>query len=340
MHMTKGAKIAGAVLGAALVGSAVLIPFAYDSQAREARSDVLLAESLYAVPAESATDWVSYGDQTAVVTVEAEHAGTATAEETESGEAYLSRTVDLRVKERVWARSGAAALPDTLSIPVNGWQLKDGVRLRVGSHDSSRLEVGHDYVIVFAHFSDGDWSPLGAGGILPYDEGQVGQGEYQGAPLSVAAYQAEVEQQVVPGAEEPVSYRTAGKSATSVKSLLQSTTPDPKAAQHFDLDATDRYREVAGVVPEPPDTFCSVAAPLAVSEASKHTVDELGDVIEDLSTLGSYAALHVYEAQLRLSDEPGGPDLTKSEARLQSITKIEADCGIEVGDLLPTDTES
>jgi hypothetical protein len=236
----------------------------------------------------------------------------------------------------VWARPGAPALPDTLSVTTHGWEVKGETRAPVVPRDASRLEVGHDYVITFARFSDGAWAPLGSGGALPYDHGRIGQGEFAGETVTVGAYRSALERRLVPGGEEPLAHRTAGKPAAGLASLLRSTPPNATAAQHFDLDAVARYRKVAGASNPPADSFCSAASPLAVSAASRYTPDELADVLVDLAGLTKEGApsLRAYAASLRKSDGTSVDDT----ARKASITRIEQVCGTDVGDLLPADT--
>ncbi|MBG0853090.1 hypothetical protein I2W78_14835 [Streptomyces spinoverrucosus] len=343
--MTTRTKITGVALGAALAGSAALVPFTADTGADNAGrpGEVVLAESKDAVPSTTATDWISYGDHAAVVRVTAEHEGSADSEEVAAGEGYLSRTVDLQVKERVWSRSGAAALPTTLTIVADGWEFKGDTKSRVGSHDASRLEVGHDYLVSLAGFSDGEWSTLGTGGILPYDDSQVGQGEFEGETVTATAYRSTLQARLVTGNEQPLAYRSVGKSAADVKTFLTSATPNATAAQNYNLDAVARARLVAKAAQAAAaaaDTFCRVAAPLATDEGSKYTSDELSDIVGDLAGMAdtplNAAILRAYSAQLRSSTDT--TTWNESKVRLTSIARIESECGIEVGSLLPNDT--
>ncbi|MCX4764433.1 hypothetical protein OG562_26430 [Streptomyces sp. NBC_01275] len=352
-------KTTGTVLGTALagvlIGTAALAPFADGARPNDAladvtrasdaggRGDVILGESKDAIPSRTASDWISYGDQAAVVHVAAEHEGVADSEEVTAGEGYLSRTVDLQVKERVWARSGATALPDTLSIVVDGWEFKDDGRLRVSSQDASRMEVGHDYLVSFAHFSDGEWSTLGTGAILPYDGNEVGRGEYQGATVTSAAYRTTMAAQLVTGVAEPMTYQAAGKTAAAVKTLLAAAAPDATAAANYNLDAVSRARLVAKAAVAAAlaaDTFCRVAAPLATDAGSKYAPGELSGILSDLGGMTDTPAdgvvLRAYAAQLSAGD---ADTWVGSAIRRAAATRIERACTIDVGDLLPNDTE-
>ncbi|MEV5351621.1 hypothetical protein ACIPM2_17140 [Streptomyces sp. NPDC086081] len=341
MALTKRMKLTGAVLGAAVAGAIALVPvLAEDGRQRDAISeDGAAADSKEALPSYTATDWVSYGDHVAVVRVSAEHEESGlTQEEAEAGEGYVARSIDLRVKERVWARSGVPALPDALSVVADGWELDGDQRTPLAPQDASRLEVGHDYVIAFARFPDDKWAPVGSGGILPYDNGRIGQGEFRGKTVTVAAYRAAQERRLIAGEEKPVAFRTAGSPATALGGLLKKTPPDTTAARYFDLDAIARYQKVAGETEPPADTFCSVASPLAVSEANRYTSDELASVLTDLAGMTDEGAssLRAYAASLQSGDGTSAD----SASRKASITRIEQECGIDVGDLLPNDTDA
>ncbi|MFF5369506.1 hypothetical protein [Streptomyces sp. NPDC013187] len=334
-------KITGAVLGAAVAGAIACVPvFAEDDHRRDTVSlEAAAAGSKEALPSYTATDWVSYGDQVAVVHVAAEHEESGLAQaEAEAGEGYVVRSIDLRVKERVWARSGVAALPDALSVVADGWALDGDQRTPLAPQDASRLEVGHDYVIAFARFSDDEWAPLGSGGVLPYDNGRIGQGEFEGQNVTVAAYRAALERRMIPGEDEPVALRTVGSPATGLGNLLQSTPADTTAARYFDLDAVARHQKVAGETQPPADTFCSVASPLAVSEANRYAPDELASVITDLADMTDEGAssLRAYADSLRSGDGTS----VDGASRKAAITGIEQECGIDVGDLLPDDTDT
>jgi hypothetical protein len=324
------------VLAAALAGSVALVS-SHDADrtgadgaadAERTTGQVRFTETKEGVPSRSATDWVSYGDQVAVVRVLAEHEqpDPVTDDEDAGGETYMPRTVDLRVTDRVWGRPAAPTLPGALSVTVDGWQLKDGARVRVASQDASRLEVGHTYVITFARYADGVWAPLGSGAALPYDQGRVGEGEFEGGDITVDTYRSALERQRVSGEEDPVAQRTAGKTAAEVEQVLRSAKPDPKATRPA------QAREHA-------ESFCSVASPLAVSEDSRYTPDELASVLTDLAAMASKpadaSALRTYAHSLDAETGVGAPDVT---ARQASVVAIEHACALEVGALQPTDS--
>lgn len=344
--MSTRRKIAGAVLGATLAAAATaaLVPSVPTGDGvragRAGQTDgLIIAESKDGIPSATATDWVSYGDQAAVVHVTAEHEGAADSEEIEAGEGYLSRTVDLEVKERVWSRSGATALPASLTIVADGWSFKGDSKTRVGSAEASRLEVGHDYLVSLAHYADGEWATIGTGGILPYDNSEVGQGEYEGSTVTSAAYRAAMQAKLVTGAEEPLAYRASTKAAASVKSFLTSATPDATAAQNYSLDAAARAKLVskaAAAAAAATDTLCRVAAPLATDAAGTYTPSEMADVLTDLSGLWdspAKAVLVAYAGQLNASADPA-----KWTLRASAAGRLERECSLELT-LLPNDTD-
>ncbi|MFE5212284.1 hypothetical protein [Streptomyces sp. NPDC056600] len=347
--MSTRVKLISALAGVAALGAAAFIsPLAADD--RPERPDVILAQGKDGLPNSSPVDWVSYGDQVAVVDVTSEAEIPASAEEVAAGEGYIGRRITLDVGETVWSRPGAPTLPSTLSLVVDGWSFQGATRTPIALEQSSRLEPGHTYVLSLAKLSDGTWSALGSQSALPYDGDTIGAGEYQGQTVTTAQFDAAVKSHdkhaakdggyVSQGAEvimESVAYLTVGKPVDYVETLLTTTDPNPVAEANFDLDPIARFEAVAGT-DEPVETFCSIAAPLAVASASQFTSSELGGVLDqlvakesgtDATDLGVLAAFH------------SGDDSLASQAgtvRPRVVANIEAQCGIEVGDLLPTST--
>ncbi|MFD7713038.1 hypothetical protein ACFV6E_14035 [Streptomyces sp. NPDC059785] len=346
--MSTRAKLLSAIAGVAALGAtAFVVPFVTDNSPE--RPDVIIAQGKDALPNRSAVDWVSYADRVAVVDVTSEAEIPATAEEVAAGEGYISRRIDLDIGEVVWSRPGAPTPPSTLSLVVDGWSFADGTRTPMAVEESSRLEPGHTYVMSLARLADGTWSAIGSQAALPYDSGTIGAGEYQGRTVTAAQFGSAVKAHDGDTADEgpttkdadvikeSVAELTAGKSSDYVETLLTGTDPDPLAEANFDLDPIARYEAVAGV-DDPAETFCSIAAPLAVSEEGQFTPAELGDILnqlaakesgKDATDLSVLAAYH------------NGDDSLESQAetvRPTVIANIEEQCGFDVGDLLPDST--
>ncbi|MFI6062255.1 hypothetical protein [Streptomyces sp. NPDC051286] len=347
--MSTQVKLLSAIAGVAALGAAAFLAPLVAADSHE-RPDVIIAQGKDGLPNRSPIDWVSYGDQVAVVNVTSEAEIPASPEEVAAGEGYISRRIALDIGEVVWSRPGAPTPPGTLSMVVDGWSFKGDTRTPMALEQSSRLEPGHTYVLSLAQLADGTWSAIGSQAALPYDSGTIGAGEYQGETVTAAQFGTAVKAHdddkpkdggfTSEGAEvimESVAELTVGKSADYVETLLTTTNPDPLAEANFDLDPIARYEAVAGV-DEPVETFCSIATPLAVSEASKLTSPELGGILnqlvakesgKDATDLSVLAAYH------------NGDDSLASQAdtvRPTVIANIEGQCGIEVGDLLPNST--
>ncbi|RKE23542.1 hypothetical protein [Streptomyces sp. TLI_171] len=256
---------------------------------------VILADAKERLPSGTAQDWVSYGDDTVVAKVTAETADTPSAEEQASGEGYVSRTVTLTVQQNLWDRSGAPALPATLTLTVDGWAFTGSTRTPL-STEGSRLEIGHTYLLTLARFASGEWAPIGGGARLPYDNNTVGNGEYEGTAVTpdslkrIAAAGAN-STNADPGSGADASADTApatvldkvvGQGGTSVAALLTGTAPDPVAQQNFALDPVARRAAVVGTT-APQDTYCSLAAPLDQSAGSVLTRPELGSLLQELA---------------------------------------------------------
>lgn len=145
------------------------------------------------LPSTTASDWVTYADHVLVVSPvkEAEIAPSAT--ELERGEGLINRHLTLDVKDVLWSRPNAPeAAPRSLDWQAVGWQFRNGDtadRVTMAVDDAPRLELGHTYVLAVVWDAGecgtngkarGDWSGLGAGSVVPFDAGVIGNGELQG----------------------------------------------------------------------------------------------------------------------------------------------------------------
>ncbi|MFF4341762.1 hypothetical protein ACFY00_17720 [Kitasatospora sp. NPDC001540] len=313
---------------------------------------VILADAKERLPSGTARDWVSYGDHTVVAKVTAETADTPSAEEQASGEGYVSRTVTVSVQQTLWDRSGAPALPTTLTLTVDGWAFTGSVRTPL-STEGSRLEVGHTYLLTLARFASGEWAPIGGGARLPYDNNTVGNGEYEGTAVTpdslmkIAASGAN-STAADPGSGADASADTApatvldkvvGQGGTSVSALLTGTAPDPVAQQNFALDPVARLAAVVGTT-APQDTYCSLAAPFDRSAGSVLTRLEIGSLLQDLAGKATGSAVG-YATTLAAYDN-GDTTVTavQAAAAQASLTAdLNSVCGLNVS-LDPTPAPS
>ena len=119
----------------------------------------------FALPTETLSDWVSYGDQVSVVTVAAEHP--MAPDPLQPGEpprsrAWIGRTVDVRVDSTVWRRDGAEPAPGSVTFVADGWSVDDNGRADrpMVFGEGPRLEVGRTYVMGLVKRSETGWEPF------------------------------------------------------------------------------------------------------------------------------------------------------------------------------------
>jgi hypothetical protein len=236
--LTAGAAsiaIVGVTMGTSENGSPAdrLRPDAVDSDQR-ASSSVLLGEGAGRLPATTAEEWVTHGDHAVVVRVVGERALPLSETDRQRGEGMILREVELRVEQVLWsASSHTSAAPSSFSWVGFGWQYKgEGAKLReMGVSGSSRLELGHSYVLVIDWIpsscaeeardegSDdaGSWSGLDGDGILPFDSGTVGIGEFEG---TISKSEARTPATTDDGS---VGSATRGLGADALRTLLSDT---------------------------------------------------------------------------------------------------------------------
>jgi hypothetical protein len=145
-------------------------------------------------PNQSARDWVTYADHAIVVTVVAERALPLPPQIEDAGEGIVDREVSLRVDRVLWSSRSARQLPAVLTWPALGWAYRDRMRgARLAVRETPRLELNGAYILAVRweppRCPEGDaripgrWVGLGAGAILPFNDGVVGNGESQGEPV-------------------------------------------------------------------------------------------------------------------------------------------------------------
>jgi hypothetical protein len=137
---------------------------------------------------ETMKDWLSFADRIVVVTPTDEDISEPA--KPQMGQ-YVSRTVTVTIDEELWARPDAEPFSSPWTYDSFGDGVVDGqdgpVLMRLADTGESRVELGHTY-LMSAYFDDhcikGDpqWAPLGA---LPFDDGVLGQGEYEGREITL-----------------------------------------------------------------------------------------------------------------------------------------------------------
>jgi hypothetical protein len=140
---------------------------------------VVIGDGDEALPNATVQDWKSYGDAVAAIEVVGARAEPTSPEVAQSGEGLLNRVITVRVRHVYWRARHSRSVPATFTMLAWGWVIHDRKRRPTVSRGSVRLEVGHRYLVVLAHYPDG-WGTLGTGAQMPFDGGVVGRGEWLG----------------------------------------------------------------------------------------------------------------------------------------------------------------
>ena len=186
---------------------------------------------LKAFPTDSLSDWKSYGDGIAAITVVSEIAEPPSPEVVANGEGLVGRHVAIHVDRLFW-QSPARTIPSSISIRAWGWIVRDGGnRTPAYAQDDVRLEVDHSYLVALAYWDD-EWITVPGG--LPFDDGLVGKGEWRGKNSSSTSTRKH------PGIADLV-----GKNADGVQAGIDAARPDPIAERFRDLDPEKRWAKVA-----------------------------------------------------------------------------------------------
>lgn len=183
---------AGAIL-AGTTGAAIYVAMSPDQAttgiASRGGAEVLVANGVSRLPSTTAEDWATYADHVLIATAVSD--SPLTNDSSSDGGMGL-RTVSLKVDEVLWTSPLAAkSPPNSLSLVAVGFVTKDNGRVIPAAMEGSpRLEPGHTYLAavswVDARCSQGDpeepahYEPLGEHAMVPFDDGVVGQGEFEG----------------------------------------------------------------------------------------------------------------------------------------------------------------
>jgi hypothetical protein len=192
---------------------------------------IVIGDGDESVPSATLVDWKSYGDAIGVFVVNAEHALPEASNVMSSGEGLIARTVDVRLTDVVWRRTGGPDIPSKFALSAFGWTVHGGSRRPTVARGEPRLEKGHVYFGAIARFADGGWSVLGSGAAVPYDGGQLGKGEWRGR---------------VDASLGPAISHLIGKSVGAVRAAIAAALPDPLAIKYASLDPATRYQKVLG----------------------------------------------------------------------------------------------
>lgn len=192
------------------------------------------------LPSTTPQDWVTYADAVVLVDVTDEER-LPTEAYREDGEGPIDREVSLAVAGVVWHRPGAPDVPPLITYSALGWQAQAGQGLEEASilvsDDRPRIEVGHRYVMAIewdpVDCDEGgtgvvpaSWRGLGAGSSIPYDDGQLGVGEFAGEDRSLG----EARRETAEPPSDTVTDLVIGQTVNELEMLLGNTasgSPDP-----------------------------------------------------------------------------------------------------------------
>lgn len=189
-------------------------------------------------PSSTAEDWVTHADHVVVVTPSNFEEEKPPASALERGEGTIGRTATFAVDEVLWsAASPRKDAPSTVRMPVMGWEFTDGDtnnRRKMALAGQPRIEGGHSYIMainwVDQYCSPGDsdyipaqWTGLGADSIVPFDEGLIGKGEFEGRRQSVEQARARAASET---SDQSLEDALAGKGSDSLTAALEAARPD------------------------------------------------------------------------------------------------------------------
>ncbi|BCJ32222.1 hypothetical protein AB0I55_06455 [Actinocatenispora sera] len=233
-------RLFAAVAVPVVLAGAVVATFALragEAHHRAAPPAVLVSTGDQLLPSATLTDWVTYADQLVLATVARERRLAPTGEESQAGEGFVPRVIELRIDRVLWSRTGAPAAPASFETDLDGWQFHGTKRTPVRLRGEPMMSVGRQYVLPIVHLdrtkrvSVAGWCALSPDSIFPYRAGVLGRGDV------IPSLRAQ-------GRSTPTDARGPfyGRSPARLVAALDATRPDPAASGGMTLPPDERFR--------------------------------------------------------------------------------------------------
>jgi hypothetical protein len=235
-HNRRAVTVAVGALAAASVVSGCWHSHGDDDESQTQTALCQTANLDPSVPIDTAQDWATYADHLTVVHVVSEHEGRRDRDDGDPSTGYLGRKVTVHVDDVLWSRREAPAMPHEMTWSAAGWSFDSDHQEKAYWWGFPRLEVGHSYVLPVTDWSRpganhrADWEPYTTTGILPYDDGVLGDGET--TPCRHPDW-------------APVAKQAVGKDAQALAAILERSKPDPEAVPYLDLDPRTRFERAS-----------------------------------------------------------------------------------------------
>jgi hypothetical protein len=200
-----------------------------------ARHGLILAEDSELLPADTLSDWATYGD--AIVRATLTDATDLPDSEYDLEHAYIPRGLVLNVDDVLWTREGIdrQAVPDVLHFQLDGWDDSTQDRRAVRDPDLPQMAVGDDYLILLTHLIVDtrvlveQWAPTAHDAIIPVS-GEGDLNTQDRAPSSDSQYPP-----------DDVRQSMTGKSIAQLVDAVRTTPPDPAAVPFMSLPPDQRF---------------------------------------------------------------------------------------------------
>ena len=202
------------------------------AQSQSAEPRVLHVETFEEVSSATADDWAMYAEfvVTATAVNESFDYPSGSSETMTLADELVGRRVEFTVDQVLWTSPNAVnTAPEAVELTAMGYDPSAGTNIDVTLPRTSRLEVGHTYVLALEWWrggcfnganEPGTWTLIGLDGVIPYDE-VLGAGEFEGEVRTLAeaeAYEAEFP-------DDSLRKDLLGDESADVQARLDSSSP-------------------------------------------------------------------------------------------------------------------
>ena len=225
--MTKRGRTT-AVLVATVLAACLALAGCSTKHPRFSENLTEIIDPISSFSATSLQDWKDLGDAIVAAQVTAERPDGGSASEPAGANGVYGRLIDVQVLQTYWQRGPRFTPPQRFTTKALGYVLHGNQEQPIVARGEPRLEKGHVYLLVIARFGS-TWAGLGNGAEVPFDNGTIGVGEWDGRDKNV---------------EQPAIDSLLGDNAAQLQAAINRTQPDPRAALYDNLTPDQRAKKL------------------------------------------------------------------------------------------------
>lgn len=215
------------------MGVACLALFASSCAEEQAapESEVVVGSGDARYPYDTVSDWKSYADAVAVVTVESVKVMPLDAEDAKFGSGLQERRITVSVDELLWKYPKAPSPGKSIQFVGLPYVVRDGKVLESRMGIAPWMNVGEQFLVPLLRPTGEDWIPINVEAAIAVEAGSVSAANNDSGP--------------------PFMARLAGLSLDAASKAISAAAADPVAESNRQLGPDERYLAVVAATDLP-----------------------------------------------------------------------------------------